>query len=307
MSQCRAFALAGALLFWGAPRAHSQELPSKQSNIGDSISQAFSANGVLGDHPALSWVQGTDGQVNSVLLRFASLTGTFSQEPESVSGAELVGGGDNFPAQAARVCAQAVKPQYVSVLLGGNDVCNRDRSSTSDPAAHMYSVDTWTNALRAGLDQLAACLPAGATVQVLSMPRVDVLYEAGHDKGLFCVWFVWPLANICPIVTKEDSSSRRAKIGGGINADKDATAAQMAAHDSNPNGKNANGVHFLTDWQGSMEDGYNDSSIGTYRFGWQDINGVDCFHPNVLGQNKIACTAWATNPFGSGSVPECLR
>ena len=34
--------------------------PTKQSNAGDSISQGFGANGWPGDHPDLSWVQGTD-------------------------------------------------------------------------------------------------------------------------------------------------------------------------------------------------------------------------------------------------------
>lgn len=45
----------------------------------------------------------------------------------------------------------------------------------------------------------------------------------------------------------------------------------------------------------------------TYIFGASDINGVDCFHPNTGGQAKLACTAWATHPDGSGNVADCLE
>lgn len=282
-------------------------LPSKQSNAGDSISQGFSANGWLGDHPNYSWVQGTDSGVDSMFLRYRALNPSFSQQAESVTGAELVGGGDNFAAQSKRICGQSVKPQHVTVLLGGNDVCNRSRSSTSNAAANMYSVTTWRNALRAGLDQLAACLPAGSTVQVLSAPRVDYLYNAGHAKTWYCPYVVWPTAGICRIVTAENSATRREQIGQRINAYNDATAQEIAAYQSNANGKNPRGLHFVTDWKGSIEQGHRNTSIGTYAFSAGDINGTDCFHPNTTGQHKLACSAWASDPDGSGAVSTCLQ
>jgi lysophospholipase L1-like esterase len=287
--------------------AETWSVPSKQANAGDSISQAFGANGFPGDRPHLSWVQGTDWRVDSTASRYAETIAGFTQEAESVTGAELVGGDDNFAAQAARICAQPTKPNRVRVLLGGNDVCNRPRSSTANAAANLYSVTTWTQALRAGLDQLAACLPPRALVQVLSMPRVDGLYEAGISKSAWCSWGIWPLAGVCRIVTAETSASRRAQIGARIDAYNNALAADVAAYATNANGRNARGVGFVTDWVGSMASGKSRTSIGTYSFTSADINGVDCFHPNIEGQARIACVAWATSPDGKGPVAGCFQ
>src|SRR5690349_18562103 len=76
--------------------------PVRQANAGDSISQGFGANGWPGDHADLSWVQGTDDRVSSTADRLAGQVSGFTQGPESVTGAEMVGGDDSFPAQAAR-------------------------------------------------------------------------------------------------------------------------------------------------------------------------------------------------------------
>jgi lysophospholipase L1-like esterase len=282
-------------------------LPHKQSNIGDSMSQAFLANSILGDHPSESWVQGTDPRVDSVYTRYRRLVPEFVQEPESVTGAELVGGGDSFPAQASRVCAQSPPPDHVSMLLGGNDVCNRDPSSSDDATANMYSLDTWRAALRAGLDELAACLPAGATVHVLSTPRVDFLYEAGTSKSWWCDWVVWPVVDICPIVTQEPDEGRRRAVGARIDAYNDAMSVELDAYNANVAGVNPSGIAFVTDWQGSMDSGHADTSVGTYQFGAGDIDGVDCFHPNVSTQARLACIAWATNPDGGGDPSGCFQ
>lgn len=296
----------GSFLFFTAAGAEGEEWasPSKQANAGDSISQGFGANGWPGDHPDLSWAQGSDGRVNSTASRLANVHGAgFTQEAESVSGAEMVGGSDNFPAQAARICAQSVKPTRVRVLLGGNDVCNRASSNNGDAAANLYSVSTWTNALRAGLDQLADCLPPKSIVQVLSMPRVDGLYEAGRDKSSWCSWGVWPLAGVCRIVTAEGDATRRAQIGARIDQYNDAIRAEVHAYASNANGQNPRGVGFITDWEGSISSGHENTSIGTYRFTAEDINGVDCFHPNVGGQARLACLAWSKSPDGAAAGP----
>lgn len=286
--------------------ATAQTLAPKQSNAGDSISQGFNADNWPADRTHLSWVQGVSSAVRSAYSRSLELDATFKQEPESVSGAELVGGGDSFPAQAKRICAQSVKASHVYVLLGGNDVCNRPRSSSSDAAANMYSVTTWRSALRAGLDQLASCLPVDATVQVHSMPRVDFLYEAGREKSWWCGYAVWPVVGICRIVTAETSVSRRRQIGQRINAYNDVIAQEVAAYARNTNGRNPRGIQFVTDWVGSMETGNQNTSVGTVRFRGSDISGLDCFHPNTRGQAMLACAAWASHPRGSGTVDACV-
>lgn len=281
--------------------------PVKHANAGDSISQGFGANAMPWDHPSKSWAQGTDDAVFSMFERWGWwYSEGFTQEPESVTGAEMVGGGDNFPAQASRICAQSPRPNRVEVLLGGNDVCNRAASSSGDAAANLYALDTWRAAIDAGLDQLSACLPNGAVVQVLSMPRVDWLYEAGHDKSWWCSGVIWPAASVCRVVTNEDDPNRRRQIGTAIDRYNDVIRDEIAAYDGDTNGRNPRKIRFATDWKGSMALGQSNTSVGTYIFGSSEINGVDCFHPNTGGQAKLACTAWATHPDGWGEVSDCL-
>ena len=298
----------GSLFVVGSVGANEWAPPSKQSNAGDSISQGFNANGWPWDHPGLSWVQGTDDRVDSTAERLASTYGSaFSQEGQSVTGAEMVGGSDNFPAQAMRICAEAVKPTRVRVLLGSNDVCNRDGSATDDATANLYSVETYLNAFRAGIDQLVACLPPKAVVQVLSFPRVDKVYDAGHAKSAWCYLGVWPLTGICRIVTNESSSDRRGQLGDAVDAYNDALATETQAYATNANGKNPNGLGFFTDWVGSIASGHQNTSVGTYVFTANDINGTDCFHPNVAGQARLACLAWAKSPdSNSSSIDSCF-
>jgi len=298
----------GSLLFVStSATAVTWAPPVKQANAGDSISQGFGANGWPGDHADLSWVQGDDERVNSTADRTGDVQSGFTQEAESVTGAEMVGGDDSFPAQAARICAQTVKPTRVRVLLGGNDVCNRDKSGSADATANMYSVRTYTNAMRAGLDQLAKCLPPKSVIQVMSVPRVDGLYEAGHDKSYWCHWGIWPVAGICRIVTGESNASRRAQVGGRIDQYNDSIAAEMKAYNGNANGKNPKGHAFVTDCVGSIAQGKRNTSIGTFMFTEDDINGVDCFHPNVEGQARLACLAWAKSPDGAGNYSSCFQ
>jgi hypothetical protein len=41
----------------------------------------------------------------------------------------------------------------------------------------------------------------------------------------------------------------------------------------------------------------NATSVGTYSFLPGDINGGDCFHPSIAGQNKLSEILWGNNPF----------
>ena len=297
----------GSVFVVGSVGANEWAPASKQANAGDSISQGFGANGWPGDHPDLSWVQGTDDRVDSTAERLASAYGSgFTEEAESVTGAEMVGGDDNFPAQAMRICAQTVKPTRVRVLLGGNDVCNRAHSASDDATANLYSTETFLNAFRAGIDQLIDCLPPKSVVQVLSFPRVDKVYDAGHAKSAWCYLGVWPLAGVCRIVTAEPDSDRRAQIGDAVDTFNDALAAEVEAYATNANGKNPGGLGFFTDWAGSIASGHQNTSIGTYVFTKDDINGVDCFHPNVGGQARLACVAWSKSPDTTSSSSACF-
>lgn len=297
-------ALAAGLGLLGAATADAAD-PQKLAGIGDSISQGFSANNFPGDHPSYAFGQGSDAGVNSLYLRYKAKFPAFTKEFVSVSGAEMVGGGNNAAAQAARICAQASRPNRVVIELGGNDVCNRSSGTAADAASNLYSVTTYRNALKAALDLLGGCLPSGSQVLILSMPRVDYLYEAGNAKNVLLCNAVWSLAGVCRVVTAESSATRRRQLGARVDAYNDGLQAEVAAADTRYSGK----VHFVTDWQGALS-GNPNSSVGSYKFGAADINTVDCFHPHKdTGQKKLACDAWEASEYGnlSNIGTTCLR
>jgi len=279
----------------GAPPAF------KLSGIGDSMMQGANAS-APGEQLQNSFAQGTSPSVNSIFSRYQGLGQLAGgEEFVSVSGAQMVGGASNALAQAGRICQQAVKPDRIVLLLGANDVCNRPT------VADLYPVDTFRTALEAALDALGApaCgLPAGTRVHVLSVPRIDRLRAAGLDKDVAgAAWCLalWSTISICTIITRETDPAVLAQIGARIDAYNDALAAAVAAADAAHGG--LAGVHFTTDWIGKAPN----TSAGTYAFGPADVSDLDCFHPSVTAQRKLACIAWETWELGGRDVAACVQ
>ncbi len=304
-----AVGLALALL---APVAgHAQ---TKLSGIGDSMMQG--ANARLswwpppGDQIQYSFAQGWDSTVNPIYRRYRAL-GLLPSGEQFVSrdGAEMVGGSNNAPAQAQRICGQAVKPDRIVLELGANDVCNRSSVAT------LYSAATFEAALTQALDILASrsCgLPSGTRVHVPTIPLVNFLYQAGIEKqwstGTPCQ-VIWYTANICPAVT-QGSSADRATITQRVEEYNARIAAAVAAAQAAYGGRHPRPVQFTTDYKGSMATAPN-ASIGTYRFTGGDLSDIDCFHPKWnTGQRKLACAAWesweSVRLGGSGDEAACF-
>lgn len=299
--------------------------PQSLANIGDSISQGFDADdsepldvsklatdpaAVFKDNPALSWVQGSDPRVASVLQHFRAQNPALVHTALSQAGAELVAvhnGIPNLEAQAKAIATKGVTPDLVYVLLGGNDVCNRPRSTTDDPTATLYTVDQWRTAALRGLDALVAVLPPGATVRFVSMPRVDMLYEAAGDlevptKGdgpvavtTTCksLWTAsaQAMGGLCPVVTLESSATKRRAIGDRVDAYNEVLAEEVRKLTGDA-ARNPKGVVFQSDWHGALgKGGVDNTSGGTFVFEPKHVSKRDCFHPSIEGQNALAFTA----------------
>ena len=291
------------------------------ANIGDSISQGYdaddslpldmnlvvsNADAVFHDNPQYSWVQGTDPRISSVASSYRLLDDKLTVTPISHSGAELLGkitDRPNFEQQATLLVAKDAHPDLTWVLLGGNDICNRPKSTSTDATATLYPVADWVAAIDRGLTILAAGLDAGAMVKIMSMPRVDLLYEQAGDAkiavkygvasaSLTCKQFWNTTAaldkGVCSILTTETSAARRAAIGARIDAYNDALAAE-ARRFAKDRGLNPKGVRFLSDWHGGIDSGGTlNESMGTYEFNADLVSKRDCFHPSIKGQIGIA-------------------
>ncbi len=240
-------------------------LPDTMAAVGDSITQAASSSGALGaDAPQNSWSTGTSASVNSHYLRLVAAGAPISGQNHnrSVSGAKMV----NLNAQMANVVS--LQPDYLTVLIGGNDIC----TSTE---AQMTSVDAFRTQFQAAMATLRAGSP-GTNVYVVSIPRVMGLYEL--FRGDWWARFIWGIAGICqsllanPTSTNQADVDRRARV-----------AARNVAY-------NQVLAEVCTATARCLWDGWAAYNNG---FTASDVSG-DYFHPSMAGQAKLAAVSWAS-------------
>ncbi len=288
--------------------------PTRIAAAGDSITQAFAADctcnlGISciacilgGDQPEHSWFDGWSGNVYSVHDRYKELwPGITANKSASADGSEMRGSGNNFSKQADTILALSPLPDHVEVELGGNDICNRGCVDPFNCADALYTDAQWRSSVRAGLDKLVAGLPLGSTIYLGGVPRVHDLRAAGIAKeqtsGSIECTTVWSTFDVCQIATAggtyngESVATRHAGIAARQIRYNEILVEEAAAYNTNSNGKNPRGIEVVADYQGEGV-----LSIGTFSFQKEHIDGGDCFHPSVLGQNVAAELAWTANP-----------
>jgi len=289
------------------------------SAAGDSITRAFGADCTANtswwnlwclagnaDQPWHSWFNGDNANVNSVHDRYKTLDPSITANNDaSQTGAEMVGINDTerpFAEQAALIVAQSPTPDHVEMIFGGNDICSRDCVDPANCNDPLYTGDQWRQAVRTGLNTLMSGLPAGASILMGSVPRVQDIRQAGVDKqatssSIDCD-SLWSSYDVCRIVTNpgilnsESMAVRHAGVAAAQQQYNAITREEVEAYNSNANGMNPNGIELVAEYVDE-----NTPSGGTFAFGANEINGGDCFHPNVATQSKIADLMWNGNPF----------
>jgi lysophospholipase L1-like esterase len=262
-----ALALSGLLTTGAAGADAVPQLPSTMAAVGDSISQAASTAGSLGeDAPQNSWATGTSATVNSHYLRLTALGAPIdgANHNLSVSGAKMAG----LNAQMQAAVALTTQPEYLTVLIGGNDLC-------TDSVAEMTSVDTFRAQFAAAMATIAQGSP-DTYVYVVSIPDVYQLWSLFHDS--FWARFVWSVGDVCqsllanPTSTQQVDVQRRQQVRD-RNIEYNAKLAEVCA-------LYLSRCHF---------DG---NAVFSTQFAKSDISG-DYFHPSVAGQTKLAAVSWA--------------
>ena len=240
--------------------------PDTMAAVGDSITQAASTAGSLGaNEPHNSWSTGTSATVNSHYLRLLAAGAPISGQNHnrSVSGAKMNG------LQAQMATLASLDPDYLTVLIGGNDVC-------TPTEAQMTSVSDFRAQFQAAMATLRAGSPA-TSVYVVSIPRVLGLYEL--FRGNWWARFIWGIAGICqsllanPTSTNQADVDRRARVDQ-RNRDYNQVLAEVCA--------SAAAQPCL--WDGG-------AAFNTV-FAASDVSG-DYFHPSLAGQAKLAAVSWA--------------
>jgi lysophospholipase L1-like esterase len=230
--------------------------------LGDSITRAFAACGRGGDCVETSWATGTADGLGSHWQRLDA-EGREGNHNLAVSGARVA----DLPWQVQ--AAVRVRPDYVTVLIGANDVCARDEAA-------MTPTQEFTGAFDAAMDALIVGLPE-ARILVLSVPDLARLWEVGKNRPE--VRGVWESSRICqsmladPLDLSAEAQARRDRVRERTKAYNAAMAAACARH--------------------APRCRHDRSAVFDYRFGLDEVSTVDYWHPSKHGQATLAKVAWA--------------
>ena len=252
-----------AVLMVAAPWAGGSQsipLPSSIASTGDSITRAFDAtwSHLLSDSPRYSWSTGSDSRVDSQYLRILAVNPAIRGHAynHARTGATMA----DLDGQVRAAAGERV--QYLTVLMGGNDLCGASSAMTS--------TSTFRAEFSKSLSDFFAADP-GAHVFVSSIPNVFQLWKMLHDH--WTAELTWRLGRICPsLLSWSESATQR-----------QAVAAQEQAY-------NAALASVCAHYSRCRWDGY-----AVYRLPLtaDDISRGDHFHPSIAGQNALAETTWS--------------
>ena len=250
--------------------------PSSMASTGDSITRAFNTCSFpFTDCPANSWSTGTSTAVNSHYRRILAANPLISGRNynDAKTGARMVG----LAGQVQSAIAQ--QAQYVTILMGANDVCTSSEST-------MTPVATLRSQLQTALTTLSAGLP-NARIFVASIPDVYHLWQILHTN--FAAVFTWSIGGICqsllanPMSTSSTDNARRLRIRQRSIDDNAAIASVCAQF-----------IHCR----------YDGGAAFAVQFATSDVSTRDYFHPSVSGQAKAANVTWnATFTFTDAVAP----
>lgn len=252
-----------------AQPAAAATYPKSMAALGDSISQATDVCCWYGDHPAQSWSTGYapyDG-IQSHYERLLPLRPAINGNNfnDSKSGAKA----QDMPGQAASAVSQ--KAEYVTVLVGANDLCTSSAST-------MTSTDSFRASMEQTLFTLNQMSPK-PRVFVSSIPNIYQLWNLLHTNT--AAELVWSTANICQsmLSTSNDDTERQAVVDRELAFN--SILADVCARE------------YTTMCR------YDNGAVYNYQFSTGDISVLDYFHPSLQGQAKLASITWQASYWGS--------
>jgi lysophospholipase L1-like esterase len=236
---------------------------------GDSITRAPGTSlPPWSDNPSVSWSTGWTS-VNSHYQRLLALNPKISGKNynDARSGAKMA----ELASQMSTVVSQ--KAEYVTVLMGGNDVC------TSSEAT-MTSVDTFRSQFESAMARITTGLPR-ARIFVATIPNVYHLWQL--EKSNFLATTTWSLLSVCPSMLANATSTATADEQRRLRVLAREEAFNLALHD------------VCVQYTQCKFDNY---AVFNTQFTTADVGGWDYFHPSVTGQAHLAAGTWAASFWG---------
>lgn len=259
-----------SLLLLAAPATvgAAPALPNSMAAAGDSITRAFNTcRFPFMDCPANSWSTGTSTTVNSHYLRILGENRKIRGKNynDARSGAKMA----DLPGQMSTISGRNV--QYVTVQMGGNDVC----TSSLDT---MTSVESFDASFRAAMETISAN-SAVTTVYVTSVPDAHRLWEILHADPKAVA--TWDRYDVCQSLLATTSDAA-------------ADAARRAAVREHNKALNQALEDACRTYAKCVWDGW---AVFCTQFAAGDVSTRDYFHPSVSGQAKLADVSWRAGPF----------
>jgi lysophospholipase L1-like esterase len=245
--------------------AQAATYPNSMASTGDSITRAYNTGFFpYTDNPAGSWSTGTNSTVVSHYIRLLALNPAIRGKNynDAKSGARMA----DLDGQMTTVASQHV--DYVTVLMGGNDVC------TSSPAT-MTSVASFTVQFTTAMNRITAASPK-TRVFVASVPSVYRLWST--LKGSATARFVWSLFGVCQSMLANPLSTEPADV------------ERREAVDQRERDFNSALGTVCANYKRCLFDG---NAVFDYAFTAADISTRDYFHPSLTGQKNLAAGTWA--------------
>ena len=254
--------LCGALVIAGSASA---QFPNSIAGLGDSITRAAMADNNVGGldygQPEHSWSVGYkagDGVI-SHYERIRAVNPAIAGHYWNLaqSGAKA----DDLPGQARAAVARGA--DYVVILMGANDVC-------ADSTAGMTPTATFLGYYTTALDILKAGLP-DATILVTEVLRLRRVYDVGRLD--FWCQLKWATFEWCDNVLRNGSTQRY--------------LADVRNIEYN------NGLRALS---ASRKVSFDDD-VFEWLFTRGNLSEVDCFHPDLSGQQGLANRTYSATRF----------
>lgn len=258
-------ATAGALTASARPA-----YPRSMASTGDSITRAYNTGFFpYTDNPSASWSTGTNSTVVSHYTRLLALQPAIAGHVynDAKSGAKMI----DLAGQLTT--AAKLRVDYVTVLMGGNDVCTSSESTMTSVAAFQSQFTTAMTAL--------ASRSPSTRVYVVSIPNIYNLWSVLKDS--FSAQIVWALFGVCqsmlanPTSTSQADFDRRARV---LHREVDFNAVLQSVCAQFTRCRYDGGAVFGTTFTAS------------------DVTTRDYFHPSIAGQAKLAAVTWAAGYWG---------
>lgn len=230
--------------------------------IGDSVTSAVNSTD-WGSQLQSSWSTGYDaeGVVDSHYLK---LTRKFDTDIGSKNVARGGATATSLQEQVSELIP--FNPDYVTMMIGGNDVCTWSRDYDRQLFAFEARVNAAVTRLIEHNDDIKILL--------VPIPNLISLWRLGRERN--CQW-LWDISGFCSDLLSDDRSDRdRLAFEQRLEL---ANAALMSVADSHPDH-----IRF-------------DPSIGAREFEWEHVSPRDCFHPSGPGQSMISDLTWDSGWF----------